>query len=41
MTAYQTLETELRRIGALQEAAAILHWDSAAMMPPGGAAGRA
>ncbi len=38
---YAMLEARFRRIGALQEAAAILHWDNATMMPPGSAEGRA
>jgi carboxypeptidase Taq len=41
MTPYETLETRFRRLGALQEAIAVLNWDSAAMMPPGGGAARA
>jgi carboxypeptidase Taq len=41
MTAYATLETRFRRLGALHEAAAILHWDSATMMPEGAGGGRA
>src|SRR5690606_3674080 len=41
MSAYKSLEAKFRRIGALQEAAAVLQWDWAAMMPPGGAAARA
>lgn len=41
MTAYQELERRFRHIGLLREAAAILNWDSAAMMPPGGAGVRA
>ena len=41
MTPYQTLETKFRRIGALQEAAAMLQWDWATMMPSGSAASRA
>jgi carboxypeptidase Taq len=41
MTAYQQLETRFRRLGALEEAIGVLHWDSATMMPPGGAAARA
>jgi carboxypeptidase Taq len=41
MTAYQLLEARFRRIGALDEAIAVLHWDAAAMMPAGGAAARA
>jgi len=40
MTAYTELEARFRRIGAVEEAIAVLHWDSAAMMPPGGAASR-
>jgi carboxypeptidase Taq len=36
MTAYETLKKEFGRIGALGEAAGILHWDASAMMPPGG-----
>jgi len=39
-SAYQQLEMRYRRIGLLSEAGAILHWDSAAMMPEGGAAAR-
>jgi carboxypeptidase Taq len=41
MTAYHQLETRLRRIGAIEEAIAMLHWDAAAMMPAGGARSRA
>jgi carboxypeptidase Taq len=41
MTAYPELEARFRRLGALEEAVAVLHWDQAAMMPPGGAAARA
>ncbi len=41
MTAYQLLETRFRRIGALEEAISVLNWDSATMMPRGGAAARA
>ena len=41
MTAYQELEARFRRVGALEEAIGVLHWDSATMMPPGGAATRA
>ncbi|MBV9862279.1 MAG: carboxypeptidase M32 [Alphaproteobacteria bacterium] len=41
MTAYHQLETRFRRLGGLEEAIALLHWDAAAMMPPGGAAARA
>ena len=38
---YAELETRFRRLNALREAAAVLHWDTAAMMPEGGAAARA
>jgi carboxypeptidase Taq len=41
MTAYQQLETRFGRIGALEEAISVLHWDTAAVMPRGGAAARA
>ena len=41
MTAYRQLEDRFRRIVALSGAEAVLHWDSAAMMPPGGAETRA
>jgi carboxypeptidase Taq len=40
-SAYPELEARFRRLGAVEEAVAMLHWDAAAMMPPGGAAGRA
>ena len=40
MTAYRQLETRFRRIGAIEEAIAVLHWDAAAMMPVGGARAR-
>lgn len=40
-TAYRQLEARFRRLGALQEATAILHWDTAAMMPDGGSGARA
>jgi carboxypeptidase Taq len=40
MTAYSELEARFGRLGALQEAIAVLHWDQAAMMPSGGAAAR-
>src|SRR5256885_17128047 len=40
MTAYTDLEAWFHRLGAVEEAIAVLHWDSAAMMPPGGAAAR-
>ncbi|MBV8334416.1 MAG: carboxypeptidase M32, partial [Alphaproteobacteria bacterium] len=41
MTAYQQLETRFGRIGAVEEAISVLHWDTAAVMPSGGAAARA
>ena len=41
MTAYHDLEARFRRLGAIEEAIAMLHWDASAMMPPGGADGRA
>jgi carboxypeptidase Taq len=34
--AYHRLKARFARIGALNEAAGILHWDASAMMPPGG-----
>src|SRR5438067_7406138 len=40
-TAYPELEARFRRLGTVEEAVAMLHWDAAAMMPPGGAASRA
>ncbi|HYZ41609.1 MAG TPA: carboxypeptidase M32, partial [Stellaceae bacterium] len=41
MTAYRQLEERFRRIGALEQAIAVLHWDTAAIMPEGGTAARA
>ena len=41
MSAYRALEARFRRLGLLGGAAAILHWDWATMMPPGGAEPRA
>src|SRR6516162_9357233 len=41
MTAYRQLEQRFRRIGAIDEAISMLHWDAATMMPAGGAAARA
>ncbi len=41
MTAYRQLETRFRRIGAIEQAIAMLHWDAAAIMPAGGAGARA
>jgi len=38
--AYLQLEDRFRRLGALGEAAAVLNWDLAVMMPPGGGAAR-
>jgi carboxypeptidase Taq len=40
MTAYPDLEARFRHLGAVEEAIAVLHWDAAAMMPPGGVAAR-
>ncbi len=40
MTAYVQLKRRFARIAALGESAGMLHWDAAAMMPPGGAAAR-
>jgi len=40
-TAYHRLETRMRRIGLVGEAAAVLHWDWSAIMPVGGADARA
>jgi carboxypeptidase Taq len=34
--AYARLKARFARIGAINEAAGILHWDASAMMPPGG-----
>src|SRR5579863_372470 len=41
LTAYPELEARFNRLGAVEEAIAMLHWDAAAVMPPGGAASRA
>jgi carboxypeptidase Taq len=41
MTAYRQLETRFRRIAMIDEAISVLHWDTAAMMPAGGAGARA
>ena len=41
MSAYGALEARFRRLGVLAGAAAMLHWDWATMMPPGGAGARA
>jgi carboxypeptidase Taq len=40
-TPYQTLEARFARLGALQDATAMLQWDSATLMPKGGAGARA
>lgn len=40
-TAYRQLETHFGRLGAVEEAIAMLHWDAAAIMPPGGGSARA
>jgi carboxypeptidase Taq len=40
MTAYQNLTKTFARIATLNEAAAIVSWDAATMMPPGGAQAR-
>ena len=40
MTAYDRLAARFARIATVGEASAVLGWDSAAMMPPGGAAAR-
>lgn len=39
-TAYERLKARFARIATLGEAQAMLHWDAAAMMPPGGAESR-
>jgi carboxypeptidase Taq len=41
MSAYRQLEARFRRIATIEQAISVLHWDAAAMMPPGGAAARA
>ena len=41
MSAYAALEARFRRLGLLGGTAAMLHWDWATMMPPGGAEPRA
>ena len=40
-TAYRALEAKFRKIASLDGAMAVLHWDSATMMPAGGAETRA
>jgi carboxypeptidase Taq len=39
-SAYRELESRFRRLAALGEALSVLHWDTAVMMPPGGAEAR-
>jgi len=39
-TAYDRLAARFARLATVQEASAVLGWDAAAMMPPGGAAAR-
>lgn len=39
--AYASLEARFKRLGLVNEAVAMLNWDTAAMMPDGGAAARA
>src|SRR5947207_949212 len=41
MTAYRELEQRFRRLGAIEQDISVLHWDTAAIMPAGGAAARA
>ncbi len=41
MTAYRELEQRFRRLGAIEQAISVLHWDTAAIMPGGGGAARA
>ncbi len=41
LSAYELLEKRFARLSALSGAEAVLHWDSAAMMPSGGNAARA
>ncbi|MDP6344919.1 MAG: carboxypeptidase M32, partial [Alphaproteobacteria bacterium] len=41
LAAYGELEPRFARLSHLAGASAVLHWDRAAMMPPGGAAARA
>ncbi len=38
---YAALEARFARIGAVEDAAAMLQWDAAALMPAGGAGARA
>ena len=41
LTPYQQLELRFKRLSALGEVEAVLHWDMSAIMPPGGAEARA
>jgi carboxypeptidase Taq len=41
MSPYRQLEARFRRVATIEQAISVLHWDAAAMMPPGGAAARA
>lgn len=41
MTSYRKFEQRAERLAAINEAAAVLHWDLATVMPKGGAAARA
>ena len=41
LAAYRELEVRFARMSHLHGAKAVLHWDSATMMPPGGAEARA
>jgi carboxypeptidase Taq len=41
MIAYRDLEQRFGRLGAIEQAISVLHWDTAAIMPGGGAAARA
>jgi carboxypeptidase Taq len=40
VAAYRRLEERFRRMAVLEEIGAVLHWDGATMMPPGGAGPR-
>ena len=40
MSAYSELESRFRRMSTLGEAAGVLHWDRAVLMPDGGAGAR-
>ena len=41
MSAYYQLEMDFMRLGHLEDAAGLLHWDAATVMPAGGADARA